>query len=155
MKTNRFSRWAHWKNRDALERLEFPGVYAFAVSKRDLSGKRFSWIKQIVYFGMSNAVSGLKGRLKQFDNTIIGKAGHGGAERFRHDYPSHKKLVPFLYVAVAPFKCNVTSKSSADLSTMGDVAKAEYECWAQFVSVHKRLPQYNDKKNAPKFRKTL
>ena len=44
MKTNRFSRWTHWKDRNALEGLEFPGVYALAISKRDLSGKRFSWI---------------------------------------------------------------------------------------------------------------
>jgi hypothetical protein len=153
MKTNRFSRWTHWKDRNALEGLEFPGVYALAISKRDLSGKRFSWIGQIVYVGMSNAVSGLKGRLNQFDNTIIGKTGHGGALRFLHDYPDHKKLVPKLYVAAAPFKCKVTSFTSADLLTMGDVVKAEYECWAQFVRVFGSLPKYNDKKRAPKARR--
>jgi hypothetical protein len=37
---------------------------------------------------------------------------------------------------------------------MGDVAKAEYECWAQFVTIFQRLPKYNDKKNAPKFGKS-
>jgi len=104
---------------------------------------------------MSNAVSGLKGRLKQFDNTIIGKAGHGGAERFLYDYPDHKKLVPKLYVAVAPFKCKVTSNAPADLLTMGDVAKAEYECWAEYVRLYKSPPQYNDKKRSPKVRKAL
>jgi len=150
MKTNRFSRWARWKDRYVLELLEFPGVYAFAISTRNLSGKRFSWIKQIVYVGMSNAVHGLKGRLKQFDNTIIGKTGHGGALRFLHDFPDHKKLVPSLYVAVAPFKCKVTSNAPADLLTMGDVAKAEYECWAELVRLHERLPRYNDKKRSPK-----
>jgi hypothetical protein len=93
----------------------------------------------------------LRGRLKQFDNTIIGKTGHGGAERFRYDFPSHEKLVPRLYVAVAPFKCKVTSNTPSDLLVMGDVAKAEYECWSQFVTIFKRLPKYNDKKQAPKF----
>ena len=62
--------------------------------------------------------------------------------------------MPFLYVAVAPFKCSVTSNAPADLLTMGDVARAEFECWAKFVRVHKRLPKYNDKKNAPKFGKS-
>jgi hypothetical protein len=152
--TKLFSRWAHWNNRDELEGLQFPGVYALAISKHDLSGKRFSWIEQIVYVGMSNAVSGLRGRLKQFDNTIIGKTGHGGAERFLHDFPSHEKLVPLLYVVVAPFKCKVTSNAPSDLLVMGDVAKAEYECWAQFVTIFKRLPKYNDKKKAPKFSKS-
>lgn len=154
MNTKLFSRWARWDNRGDLDGLQFPGVYALVISKHDLSSRRFSWKKEIVYVGMSNAVSGLKGRLKQFDNTIIGKTGHGGAERFRRDYPNHKKLVPFLYVAVAPFKCRVTSNAPSDLLVMGDVAKAEYECWSKFVTVFKRLPKYNDKKNAPKFGKS-
>lgn len=153
MNTKLFSRWFHWNRRNELEGLEFPGVYALAISSHDLSGKRFSWIKQIVYIGMSNAVAGLRGRLKQFDNTIIGKRGHGGADRFRHDYPSHTELVPYLYVAIAPFKCMVTSNAPADLLTMGDVAKAEYECWAQFANLYRCLPKYNDKKKAPKYGK--
>jgi hypothetical protein len=138
-----------------LKGLQFPGVYALAISKQDLSATVFSWIEQIVYVGMSNAVSGLKGRLKQFDNTIIGKTGHGGAERFRYDFPRHKKLMPLLYVAIAPFKCKVTSKTPSDLLVMGVVAKAEYECWAQFVTIFGRLPRYNDKKKAPKFGQSL
>jgi len=146
-----FSCWSRWDNRNALEGLQFPGIYALAISEHDLSGKSFAWIEVIVYFGMSNAAAGLRGRLKQFDNTIIGKKGHGGAERFRRDFSSHEKLVPHLYVTVAPFKCKVTSNAPSDLRIMGDVAKAEYECWAQFVAIFKRLPKYNDKKNARKF----
>jgi hypothetical protein len=154
MNTKFFSCWAHWNNRGKLEGLTFPGVYALAISKADLSGKRFSWIKEIVYVGMSNSLSGLKGRLKQFDNTILGKTGHGGADRFRYDYPNREELEPFLYVAIAHFECDVSSTVPADLLVMGNVAKAEYECWATFVEAHKRLPKYNDKKNAPKFSKT-
>ncbi len=149
-----FSPWAQWNNRNDLENLKFPGVYALAISKHDLSGKSFSWIKEIVYVGMSNALSGLKGRLKQFENTIIGKTGHGGAERFLHDYRNDKKLVPLLYLAVAPYICDVTSNAPADLLVMGDVAKAEYECWAQYVSHFQKLPKYNNKKISPKFRKS-
>jgi hypothetical protein len=129
-------------------------VYALAISERELSGKPFSWIKEVVYVGMTNAVSGLKGRLKQFDNTIVGKTGHGGAERFRHDYASDKELVPLLFVAVAPFECNVTSNTPADLLTMGEVAKGEYECFAEYARAFGSLPKYNDKKNSPKYSKT-
>jgi hypothetical protein len=155
MDTNRFSRWAHWDGREKLDGLKNPGVYALAISNNNLSNKQFSWIEQIVYIGMSNAVAGLKGRLKQFDNTIIGKTGHGGAERFLRDYPGHEKLTPLLYVAVAPFECKVTSNAPSDLLIMGNVAKAEYECWSQFATIFKHLPKYNDKKNAPKFSKTV
>lgn len=154
MDTQHFSRWAHWADRTSLGGLRSPGVYALAISDQDISGKPFSWIEQIVYVGMTNAATGLKGRLKQFDNTVIGKTGHGGADRFRHDRPSHKDLVPLLYVAVAPFECRVTSHAPADLITMGDVAKAEYECFAEYASVFGHLPKYNDKKNSPKYSKT-
>ena len=154
MDTRRFSRWIHWARRNELEGLRFPGVYAIAISRTNLSNKRFSWAKYIVYVGMTNAATGLKGRLNQFDNTIIGKTRHGGADRFRHNYPSHKDLVPVLYVAVAPFECEVTSIASADLITMGDVAKAEYECFARFARAFGRLPKYNDKKGSPKYSKT-
>ena len=135
-----------------LDRLHFPGVYALAISTDDLSNTAFAWLPQIVYFGMTNSISGLKGRLKQFDNTIIGKTGHGGAQRFLHDFPHPSNLSSKLYVAVMPFECNVTSNEPTDLRTMGTVAKAEYECFAQFSELFGRLPKYNDKKNSPKFR---
>jgi hypothetical protein len=67
MDAKRFSRWTLWDDRNELKSLKcpgVPGVYAIAISKDDLSGKRFSWIKEIKYVGMSNAVSGLRGRLK-------------------------------------------------------------------------------------------
>jgi hypothetical protein len=154
MDTRRFSRWVHWARRNELDGLRFPGVYVIAISRTSLSNKRFSWTHEIVYVGMTNAAAGLKGRLKQFDNTIVGKTGHGGADRFRHDYPNHKNLVPILYVAVAPFECKVTSNAPADLITMGDVAKAEYECFAKFARAFRCPPKYNDKKGAPKYSKT-
>ncbi|MEO8332812.1 MAG: hypothetical protein ABI479_10300 [Gallionella sp.] len=154
MDAKRFSRWVGWADREQLKGIKFPGIYALAISPQDLSGKRFLWIQEIVYVGMTNAVSGLKGRLKQFDNTVIGKTGHGGADRFRYDHPIYKKLLPVLYVAVAPFECDVASNAPADLLLMGDVARAEYECFAQFSKLFDTLPKYNDKKNSPKYSKT-
>jgi hypothetical protein len=152
MNTERYSPWVRWADRNKLQDLNFPGVYALAISKDDdVSGKPFSWIKAVVYFGMTNAVRGLKGRIEQFNDTIIGKStAHGGAERFLYDYPREQDLVPFLYVSVAPFKCSVTSIKYDDLITMGDVAKAEYECFAEYADRFGKLPHYNNKKKAPK-----
>ena len=151
MDSSRFSQWKPWHARTVIEELNFPGVYALAISTEDISNNDFTWLPQIAYFGMTNAVAGLKGRLKQFDNTMNGKSGHGGAERFRHDFPLPGQLFSRLYVAVIHFKCNVASNTPADLLTMGEVAKAEYECFAQFAELFGRLPKYNDKRNSPKF----
>jgi hypothetical protein len=145
-----FSRWASWGDREILDGLHLPGVYALAISEISLAGKPFSFRSDVVYFGMTNAASGLRGRLGQFQNTIRGKSGHGGADRFRYDFPRFAKLEPVLYVAVLSVKCSVTSNSPRDLLQMGRVAMKEYECFAQHVRIHGKLPKYNDKKNAPK-----
>jgi hypothetical protein len=99
---------------------------------------------------MTNAKGGLKSRLQQFDNTIKGKEGHGGAQRVRFKYASYKKLAPRLFVSVSPYKCNVTSNKPSDLRIMGEVAKQEYECFALFAKRYKGLPEFNDKKRSPK-----
>lgn len=154
MKTPLFSSWKSWEFRETLGDLSFPGIYALAISEKNLSDQRFTWPREIVYFGMTNSIAGLKGRLKQFDNTIIGKTGHGGADRFRNDFQSAEELNPLLYVAVRRFKCDVRSNLPSDLITMGNVAKAEYECFAEYVTIWGSLPKYNNKQEAPKFSKT-
>lgn len=154
MDEKRFSLWTRWDARNQIEGIKCPGIYALAISFENLSGKQFSWIKEIAYFGMTNAISGLKGRLQQFHYTITGKTGHGGADRFLNDYPEYEPLVKKLYVATAPFNCNVTSNAPDALRVMGDVAKAEYECFAKFSEIFNELPAYNDKKKSPKFNKT-
>ena len=155
MKPSPFSHWSDWNHRRSLSNLRFPGVYALAVTTESLAGVPFQWRPDIAYFGMTNSLSGLLGRLKQFDNTIIGKTGHGGAERFMHDFTSSADLSPLLYVAVWPFECDVSAGTPKDLITMGCVAKAEYECLAKFVDMFGRLPKYNDKKNSPKLKKAI
>lgn len=147
---NRFSPWKAWRDRDSISGICFPGIYALAISDALLTAQKFSFLSEIAYFGMTNAVSGLRGRLKQFDNTIRGKSGHGGADRFRHDFPRALELERVLYVAAMPVECSVITNDSANLRLMGQVAMAEYECFAQHVQLYGGLPKYNDKKNAPK-----
>lgn len=155
MYENRFSQWRSWQSRDEASGVEYPGVYALAYSTRNIEGKPFSWRKEIIYVGMTNSISGLKGRLKQFDNTIIGKSGHGGADRVRFKHRNYGKLVPHLYVAAVPFKCDVTTNEPQDLRKMGDVAKFEYLCFAQFVERFGELPEFNNKKESLKFSKKV
>ena len=78
---------------------------------------------------------------------------HGGAERFRHKYPNGNALAKKLYVAVCPFRCDVSANSPADLRIMGDVVRAEYLAFAKYVSLHRRLPEFNDKERSPKQQK--
>jgi hypothetical protein len=156
MVERRFSKWHAWSERAELSRCECPGVYAIARSKQRLAGQAFSLRKDIIYFGMTNAVSGLRGRLKQFDDTISGKRlAHGGADRVRRGFPSYGRLVPKLYVSVAPFACDPASNKPADLRRLGNVARFEYLCFAAFAERFEHLPRFNDKRNSPKFSKRV
>lgn len=145
-----FSRWIKWEDRNSLKGIKYPGVYCIAISDIDLSEQDFTWIPRITYVGMTNSIAGLKGRLKQFDNTIIGKTGHGGAERFRFKYKSYPDLVSKLYVSICSFKCDVKSNKPRDLKVMGEVAKFEFDCFAEYVDYFGELPEFNNKKKSPK-----
>ncbi|MBI5746671.1 MAG: hypothetical protein HZA13_06700 [Nitrospirae bacterium] len=150
MMNNAFSTWTRWAKRTELASLNCPGVYALAISRTDLSGQAFSWQREIVYIGMTNAKGGLKSRLQQFDNTIKGGDGHGGGHRVRFKHPDYVKLTRRLYVSVCPQECDVTSNLPSDLRVMGKVANHEYECFAVFVEAFGHLPEFNDKQRSPK-----
>ena len=115
-----------------------------------MSNKKYSLRKEIEYFGMTNSIGGLKSRLKQFDNTIIGKSGHGGAERFLFKYKNYDILSKNIFVSICPVECNVKSNNPKDLLKMGEVARLEYYCFAQYAKRFKKLPKFNDKKMSPK-----
>src|SRR5258705_7257226 len=105
MYEHRFCRWIRWRDRGAIAHADCPGVYVIARPNADISGTKFRWIDRIIYVGMTNGISGLNGRLVQFDNTISRKRkAHGGADRVLFKYSNYKRLAPSLFVAVAPFK---------------------------------------------------
>jgi hypothetical protein len=148
----KFSNWISWNKRNELSKLKYPGVYCLAVSTQDLSSMEFHWISEIKYIGMTNSQGGLKIRLKQFNNTIFSKKGHGGGDRFLYKHRNYSDLVKKLYVSILPFECNVRSNKPYDLRMMGEVAKYEYECFAKYVEKFGRLPEFNDKKRSPKYK---
>ncbi|MDO6463482.1 hypothetical protein [Pseudoalteromonas carrageenovora] len=155
MYENRFTNWVRWCDRNVTEEVKYPGIYIVAVADEDISGSNFSWTTDIAYVGMTNSLKGLAGRLKQFDNTIKGKSGHGGADRMRLKYQNYNELVNKLYVAVAPFTCNVKSHKPEDLRVMGEVAKFEYDCFACFTELFGCLPEFNDHVKSPKYSLTI
>ena len=146
----KFSNWIKWPDRNKLNDLQYPGVYAISYNETDINNNSFDWIREIIYIGMTNSKGGLKSRLKQFENTIFGKEVHGGAKRVRYKYNNYDKLIKYLYVAVRPFKCDVTSNKEKDLLIMGEVAEYEYICFAEYVKRFGMLPEFNDKKRSPK-----
>ena len=93
---------------------------------------------------------GAEGKAEAIDNGIAWKPGHGCAERVRNKHREYGILCPRLYVAVASFKCDVTSGKPADLRRMGDGARCEYLCFAHFAEQFGRLPEFNNKKDSPK-----
>lgn len=154
MKPLQFSEWFAWNERADIPGKKFPGIYAIVISKKNISGLKFTWRKDISYIGMTNSKGGLKSRLNQFDAVLKERSGHGGAERFRYDYEDGKKLASLLYVSVISFECDVLSRKPANLLIMGNVAKAEYEAWAAYSRRYHILPKYNEKAKSPK-RKTV
>ncbi|MCQ6963483.1 hypothetical protein [Methanolobus chelungpuianus] len=153
MAGNDFTKWEKWVSRDNLADIEYPGIYCIALYKSDLSGQDFTWIREIIYVGMTNSRAGLKGRLKQFNSTINGKTRHGGADRFMYKYQDLQDLQNRLFVSVSPFNCDVKSNKPRDLRIMGEVAKFEYECFATYVEKFNCLPEFNDKEKSDKLSK--
>ncbi len=151
MEISGFSNWIKWKDRVNLEGFDYPGVYALAISTKDISGEPFSLIQEIEYFGMTNRNrDGLRGRLNQFENTIKGKKGHGGALRFLCHYKNQEDWISNLYLSVNYVKCDVTTFNPSDWRKMGEIAKFEYICNAEYLEKFQILPKFHDKLKSPK-----
>lgn len=153
MYEEKFTKWMKWEDRNSLDQIDLPGIYVCAITDYDLSDVKFSWINEIEYIGMTNSTSGLKGRLRQFNDTLHRKIRHGGADRMLYTYQHVEipSLLEKLFVSVAPFDCSVTSNKPIDLMVMGDITKFEYTCFAEYVSIYGQLPKFNDKKNTKKY----
>lgn len=145
-----YTPWFRWGDRfDPAIDAPVPGVYVLAITSTDLRGQPFSWIPEIAYVGMTNSRGGLGRRLYQFDNTIRGREGHGGACRVRYVHRYYDDLVNQPYVAVRKFPCNVWPAGPEDLRVMGEVAREEYSCFAEYCERFGSLPQFN-RRDSPK-----
>lgn len=142
-----FSRWYQWIERKHIPEIKFPGVYVIAINKNGVPKQPFPLSNDIVYIGMTNAKNGLKQRLDQFDKTIdfINKSGvgHGGADRLSNEYRDYDFLKKNMYVSVCIIKCNTADPGYEDYRKMGEIAKLEYDCFAEYYKNHSELPKFN------------
>jgi hypothetical protein len=146
-----FSFWSSWRERNEISNLQYPGIYAILYSDELLSGNRFSWSKKIIYIGMTNSRGGLRSRLRQFDKTLQGEIKHGGADRVLYRHQVYNQLASLLYLSVLSVPCDIKSGKPNDLRIMGEVARLEYFCFAEYAERFGRLPEFNDKKRSPKY----
>jgi hypothetical protein len=151
-----FSNWISLKNlKDGID-LQAPGVYVVACSAQNIEGKKFRWRRNIIYIGMTNAATGLFGRLNGFNTTIETEGNrilHSGADRVLAGYRNHKILYKKLYISVRSFKCDVRrafgqkNPCYIELKKMGKIPHFEYLCFSEYVRKYGHLPKFNGKKN--------
>src|SRR2546422_10275801 len=94
-----------------------------AISRTNLSNKRFSWAKKIVYVGMPNAATGLKGR--------------AGAEKFYNEA-----------LRIDPKRRGALEYSGELYLQTGDLAKAEQRLSALDKACRFGCAEYSDLKKA-------
>lgn len=151
MKNYKNSNWVKWENKNNLEGIKYPGIYSVAVTDKNIEGLQFEMIENIEYIGMTNSKGGLKSRLIQFDSTIKRiRLHHGGAHRFIGKYWKYEEIKDNLYVSICPFECGNDKSNIDDLIAMGEVAKAEYVFWIDYIKRYGRYPIFNDKSSSPK-----
>ena len=151
-----FSPWYAWHKYREYSGCSWPGIYVIAIARTDLVGKVFEFSEDVVYIGMTNAVAGLRGRLSQFDSTISQKRClHGGADRFLYKHQNYDELTRSMFVSLRHFACDPESQSPTALRVMGEVAKAEFDAMALFVERFGHLPEFNRKKESPKYSLTF
>ncbi len=145
-------KWTNLQNRrSGFEDGKYPGVYLLAYSDKALEGKRIN-LNDILYVGMSNSQSGVKGRLGQFLNSIEKGKGHVAGNRF---YKEQGKGTPFsrmknkkrFFMASISIPCRVkkAERTPADLRTMGEVLRLEYYVLAHIKEKLHCEPKWNKK----------
>lgn len=117
----------------AIDQWEKPGVYLIAFTRKNLERQKIS-LSDVYYIGMSNARTGVNGRLKKFADAIEGKrAKHFAGKRFFKDVSkgtpySQLPIDKRFFVAGVTISCQAEKEkgSPEDLRMMGDVAALEY-----------------------------
>ncbi|PHM45089.1 hypothetical protein Xmau_01294 [Xenorhabdus mauleonii] len=142
-----YGKWYSWENRHAQENISMPGIYAIMITHDDYSGRNFNWQDDITYIGMTVAKSGLKGRLQQLENSLVGKSGHSGGNRIRekfisegyglydtanHQWSDGKKL----FVCIQAITLNPMDSLPERLKKKGFVANLEYLAFAKYVETN-------------------
>jgi hypothetical protein len=133
------------------------GCIRVAISANAIASTAFSFRPEVVYVGMTNESPwGLDGRLWEFDSTIsLRGCQHGGADRVVFKHRDYEALCKQLFVALWHRQYDPSGKKPGDLRGKGEVARTEYECFARAVEQLGNLPEFNRKKDSPKYTKLV
>ncbi|MBM3455812.1 MAG: hypothetical protein FJX80_11790 [Bacteroidetes bacterium] len=150
-KKNTHTKWIPWNLRHMISKKDQPAIYYIANSKVNITDNDFSYIKEIVYIGMTISNKGLKGRLDQFEKTMKGSDGaHGGAERVRFKHKDADDFFKNTYVSACIFELSKEKNTSNDWRIKGDCVGYEYKSFAEYLDNHNKLPEFNDIKKSKK-----
>ena len=145
------TKWFKWSDRNQITNSNQAAVYFLAFSESDISGNGFTFIKEIIYIGMTISHNGLKGRLNQFESGMIGKNGiHGGAERVRFKHNNAELFLKNLYISARIFELSETRNTSNDWRIKGDCVGHEYKSFAEYMDKFDSLPEFNDQSKSKK-----
>ena len=86
----------------------------------------------------------------QFEATMNGKTGHGGAERvlFKHKNPD--KFFSKAYVSAKIFPLSATRDTPNDWRTKSKCVGFEFKSFADYLEKYNMLPEFNDHKKSKK-----
>jgi hypothetical protein len=144
------TKWYKWGKRNEIVNKNQPAIYYIAYSETDISNRDFSLLKEIVYIGMTVSIGGLKSRLDQFEATMKGKTGHGGAARVLFKHKSYDTFFRKAYVSAKIFPISETRDTPSDWRIKSECVGLEYKSFADYLEQYKMLPEFNDLKKSRK-----
>lgn len=145
------TKWYKWNDRNRIKDKNQPAIYYIAYSKNNISNKKFKYVREIIYIGMTISNLGLKGRLDQFENAMKGKdGGHGGAQRVRFKYNNYDKFLKNAYLSARIFKLSKNRNTANDWRIKGACVCHEYKSFAEYLDIYGNLPEFNDQKKSKK-----
>ena len=143
-----FLKWVKWENRGNIANMGFPGIYAIAITDKNLDNADFNW-HDVVYIGMSTSRKGLKDRLYFLDKAINGKSkDHSGGKRMYEKLGNYETWSRKMFVVTQIIPCNVNKdrgRTPEDLIKMGWIAFLEYEALAKYKEITGNEPTFNKK----------
>jgi hypothetical protein len=144
------TKWYKWENRNEIPNNDEPAIYFIAYSPNDISNTEFSLIRDIIYIGMTISQGGLKSRLRQFEATMNGRSGHGGAVRVRFKHKNKDAFFKKAYISARIFPISVGRDTPNDWRIKGDCVGFEYKSFADYHEKYKMLPEFNDHNKSKK-----
>jgi hypothetical protein len=144
------TKWYKWEKRNEIESKNQPAIYYIAYSETDISKSDFSLLKEIVYIGMTVSIGGLKSRLDQFEATMRGKTGHGGAARVLFKHKEADAFFRKAYVSARIFPISTTRDTPNDWRIKSECVGLEYKSFADYLEQYNMLPEFNDHKKSKK-----